>query len=60
MTVEIMMQIVLISHTNKTLKRLRRTRTFEWSGSSLDILSEEGLAQLVDSPPIQPKQRPLI
>lgn len=47
-------------HTNKTLKRLRRTRTFEWSGSSLDILSEEGLAQLVDSPPIQPKQRPLI
>jgi CRP/FNR family transcriptional regulator, anaerobic regulatory protein len=34
-------------HTNKTLKQLRKSGAFKWTGSSFELLDEEKLADLV-------------
>ena len=33
-------------HTNKTLKRLRQTATFRWSGTDFELVDEEKLAEI--------------
>ena len=34
-------------HTNKTLKRLRRTGAFKWTGASFEMVDEKKLIDLV-------------
>lgn len=47
-------------HTNKTLNRLRRTGTFEWSGQSFTLRDEARLAELALRPALVPGPRPFI
>jgi len=34
-------------HTNKTLKQLRKTGAFKWTGSTFELLDERKLAEMV-------------
>lgn len=47
-------------HTNKTLKRLRRTGAFKWSGPNFDLLDEKKLTELVGSIAVPGGVRPFI
>jgi hypothetical protein len=37
---------VLPVHTNKTLKQLRKTGAFKWTGSTFELLDERKLAEM--------------
>lgn len=47
-------------HTNKTLKRLRKSNSFTWSGTHLQMHDEEHLATLVGSGPRLASKRPFL
>jgi CRP/FNR family transcriptional regulator len=47
-------------HTNKTLRRLRRTNAFAWTNGDFQLLDEEKLAQLAREPPSISGLRPFI
>ena len=47
-------------HTNKTLKRLRRSKAFTWQGPTLEVASEDKLAELASTSPPGAGRRPLI
>jgi CRP/FNR family transcriptional regulator, anaerobic regulatory protein len=47
-------------HTNKTLKQLRRTGTFKWSGSEFELVDEERLAATAGETPRDGGVRPLL
>jgi len=47
-------------HTNKTLKQLRRTATFKWTGTEFEVLDEKKLAELAGESASVPSVRPLI
>lgn len=49
-----------IVHTNKTLKRLRGTETFKWSGAQFEVVDEEKLTQLAGNPAFSGGRRPLL
>jgi CRP/FNR family transcriptional regulator, anaerobic regulatory protein len=47
-------------HTNKTLKRLRKSNTFKWADSTLEILDEQALVDLIGHVAGPPGLRPLL
>jgi hypothetical protein len=47
-------------HTTKTLKKLRRARTFAWTGTDFELLDEEGLARTAGEVPQVGAMRPLL
>jgi len=47
-------------HTNKTLKQLRKTGAFKWTGPTFELVDERGLADLVGLVPEPEAPRPLI
>lgn len=49
-----------IVHTNKTLKRLRATGTFKWTGTQFEVVDEDKLFELAGSPALTGAQRPLL
>ncbi len=49
-----------IVHTNKTLKRLRATATFKWSGTQFEVIDEDKLMELAGYPALPSGQRPLL
>jgi CRP/FNR family transcriptional regulator, anaerobic regulatory protein len=44
-------------HTNKTLKQLRKTGAFKWTGTTLEVVDEEKLAAIV-GPLVEPTRVP--
>ena len=49
-----------IVHTNKTLKRLRATGTFKWSGTQFEVVDEVKLIELAGNPTSAGGRRPLL
>ena len=49
-----------IVHTNKTLKRLRGTGTFKWTGTQFEVVDEEKLIELAGNPALTSGRRPLL
>jgi CRP/FNR family transcriptional regulator len=49
-----------IVHTNKTLKRLRGTGTFKWTGTQFEVVDEEKLIALAGYPTLIGSRRPLL
>ena len=47
-------------HTNKTLKQLRRSGTFKWTGADFELVDEEGLAAIAGEVPQIGGVRPLL
>lgn len=47
-------------HTNKTLNRLRRRASFDWTGQEFTMLDEQALAELALRPVEPPGPRPFI
>jgi hypothetical protein len=47
-------------HTNKTLKKLRRTGCFKWTGTDFELLDEKKLEELAGDPATMASPRPLI
>ena len=47
-------------HTNKTIGRLKRSGTFNWTGQLLTVLDEERLAELANRPSGPTGPRPFI
>lgn len=49
-----------IVHTNKTLKRLRATGTFKWTGTEFEVVDEDRLVELAGNPALPSGIRPLL
>jgi CRP/FNR family transcriptional regulator, anaerobic regulatory protein len=49
-----------IVHTNKTLKRLRATGTFKWTGTQFEVVDEAKLMELAGNPTTTGGLRPLL
>ncbi len=49
-----------IVHTNKTLKRLRATGTFKWTGTLFEVVDEDKLIELAGHPSLPGGTRPLL
>ena len=49
-----------IVHINKTLKRLRATGAFEWTGVQFELKDEEQMLELAGSPNLPVGLRPLL
>jgi CRP/FNR family transcriptional regulator, anaerobic regulatory protein len=49
-----------IVHTNKTLKRLRATGTFKWTGTQFEVIDEDKLIELAGHPNLPGGVRPLL
>lgn len=49
-----------IVHTNKTLKRLRATGTFKWTGTEFEVVDEDMLVELAGNPALPSGIRPLL
>lgn len=49
-----------IVHTNKTLKRLRATGTFKWTGAQFEVVDEKELIELAGNPGLTSGRRPLL
>ena len=47
-------------HTNKTLKRLRKTGYFKWTGSTFEMVDEAKLSELAGAAPTAESLRPLL
>jgi CRP-like cAMP-binding protein len=47
-------------HTNKTLKKLRRTGCFKWTGTDFELLDGKKLEELAGEPATMASPRPLI
>lgn len=47
-------------HTNKSLKRLRRTGAFKWTGTTFELIDEDKLTDLVGYAAVPGGVRPLI